>query len=146
MIHEFGDRLLLTIFVMFVAAKLAAEIFERLKQPPVAGEILAGVIIGPSALGWVEPGELTGALSEIGVIFLLFLVGMETKPADIFRVGWRALLVAVLGVILPFILGYLVMRAWGQTQIEAVFVGAAMVATSVGITARLLGQLGLLNL
>ncbi len=146
MIHEFGDRLLLTIFVMFVAAKLAAEIFERLKQPPVAGEILAGVIIGPSALGWVEPGELTGALSEIGVIFLLFLVGMETKPADIFRVGWRALLVAVLGVILPFILGYLVMRAWGQTQIEAVFVGAAMVATSVGITARVLGQLGLLNL
>ncbi|MGH9938309.1 MAG: cation:proton antiporter [Blastocatellia bacterium] len=141
-----GDQLLFTIFVMFVAAKLAAEIFERLKQPAVAGEILAGVIIGPSVLGLVTPSELTGALSEIGVIFLLFLVGLETKPADIFRVGWRALAVAILGVIAPFISGYLIMLAWGQSQIEAVFVGAAMVATSVGITARVLGQMGLLNL
>jgi len=141
-----GEQVLFTIFVMFVAAKLAAEIFERLKQPTVAGEILAGVIIGPSVLGLVAPSELTNALSEIGVIFLLFLVGMETKPADIFRVGWRALLVATLGVIAPFIFGYLIMLAWGQSQIEAVFVGAAMVATSVGITARVLGQMGLLNL
>ncbi len=141
-----GDQLLFTIFVMFVAAKLAAEIFERLKQPAVAGEILAGVIIGPSALGLVAPSELTGALSEIGVILLLFLVGLETKPADIFRVGWRALLVAVFGVIAPFIFGYMIMLAWGQTTIEAIFVGAAMVATSVGITARVLGQMGLLNL
>jgi Kef-type K+ transport system membrane component KefB len=141
-----GERLLFTIFVMFVAAKLAAEIFERLKQPAVAGEILAGVVIGPSVLGLVAPSELTGALSEIGVIFLLFLVGLETKPADIFRVGWRALLVAVLGVIVPFIAGYLIMLAWGETRIEAIFVGAAMVATSVGITARVLGQMGLLGL
>jgi len=141
-----GEQVLFTIFVMFVAAKLAAEIFERLKQPAVAGEILAGVIIGPSVLGLVAPSELTNALSEIGVIFLLFLVGMETKPADIFRVGWRALLVATLGVIAPFIFGYLIMLAWGQSQIEAVFVGAAMVATSVGITARVLGQMGLLKL
>ena len=141
-----GERLLFTLFVMFVAAKLAAEIFERLKQPAVAGEILAGVVIGPSVLGLVAPSDLTEALSEIGVIFLLFLVGLETKPADIFRVGWRALLVAVLGVIVPFIAGYLIMFAWGETQIEAVFVGAALVATSVGITARVLGQMGLLGL
>jgi Kef-type K+ transport system membrane component KefB len=131
---------------MFVAAKLAAEIFERLKQPAVAGEILAGVVIGPSVLGLVSPSELTEALSEIGVIFLLFLVGLETKPADIFRVGWRALLVAILGVAVPFIAGYLIMLAWGETRIEAIFVGAAMVATSVGITARVLGQMGLLGL
>src|SRR5262249_9178320 len=141
-----GEQVLFTIFVMFVAAKLAAEIFERLKQPAVAGEILAGVIIGPSGLGLVTPRELAYARSELGVIFLLFLVGMETKPADIFRVGWRALLVATLGVIAPFIFGYLIMLAWGQSQIEAVFVGAAMVATSVGITARVLGQMGLLKL
>jgi Kef-type K+ transport system membrane component KefB len=117
-----------------------------LKQPAVAGEIIAGVIIGPGALALVAPTELTGALSEIGVIFLLFLVGLETKPADIFGVGGRALLVAVLGVIVPFIFGYLIMLAWGAAQIEAVFVGAAMVATSVGITARVLGQMGLLSL
>ena len=73
---------------------LAAEIFERLKQPAVAGEILAGVVIGPSVLHLVEPTEITNTLAEMGVIFLLFLVGLQTKPADIFRVGARALLVA----------------------------------------------------
>lgn len=137
---------LLTLFVMFVAAKLAAELFERLKQPAVAGEILAGVLIGPSVLQWVAPTDLTNVLAEIGVIFLLFLVGLETKPADIFRVGARALLVAVCGVIVPFVFGYLVMSLWGQPKIEAIFVGSAMVATSVGITARVLGQMGLLSL
>lgn len=141
-----GGKLFFTLFVMFVAAKLAAEIFERLKQPAVAGEILAGVIIGPSIFHLVEPGELTNTLSEIGVIFLLFLVGLEIKPADIFRVGGRAVIVAVLGVALPFISGYILLMAWGEANIEAIFVGSAMVATSVGITARVLGQMGLLNL
>ena len=142
-----GDhsKLLWTLFVMFVAAKLAAELFERLKQPAVAGEILAGVLIGPSVLSLVAPGELTDALAEIGVLFLLFLVGLETKPVDIFRVGARAMLVAVLGVIVPFIAGFLLMQVWGRPNIEAIFVGAAMVATSVGITARVLRQMGLLN-
>ena len=134
-----------TLFVMFVAAKLAAEVFERLKQPAVAGEILAGVMIGPGVLGLVAPSEITSTLAEIGVIFLLFLVGLETKPADIFRVGGRALLVALLGVIVPFVGGCLIMWLWGRPSIEAIFVGAALVATSVGITARVLGQMGLLS-
>jgi Kef-type K+ transport system membrane component KefB len=138
-------QLLLTLFVMFVAAKLFAEIFERLRQPAVAGEILAGVLIGPSMLNWVQPGELTNTLAEIGVIFLLFRVGLETRPADIFRVGLRAAYVAILGVIVPFIVGYFLFRWWGRDQIECVFVGAAMVATSVGITARVLGQMRVLN-
>ncbi len=141
-----GEKLFLTLFVMFVAAKLAAEIFERLKQPAVAGEILAGIVIGPSVLHLVEPTEITNTLAEIGVILLLFLVGLETKPADIFRVGGRALAVAILGVIVPFVFGYVTLILWGEAQIEAIFVGAAMVATSVGITARVLGQMGLLNL
>lgn len=141
-----AEDLLVTLFVMFVAAKVAAEIFERLKQPAVAGEILAGVIIGPSVLQWVQPGELTNALAEIGVIFLLFLVGLETKPGDIFRVGGRAAVVAILGVIVPFLLGYWMADLWGQPRIESIFIGAAMVATSVGITARVLGQMGLLHL
>lgn len=138
-------KLLFTLFVMFVAAKLFAEIFERLRQPAVAGEILAGIIIGPSVLNWVQPSELTATLSEIGVIFLLFFVGLETKPADIFRVGVRALMVAVLGVIFPFVAGYALCLWWGQTNIESIFVGAAMVATSVGITARVLGQMKVLS-
>jgi Kef-type K+ transport system membrane component KefB len=139
------SNLFFTLFVMFVSAKLAAELFERLKQPAVTGEILAGVLIGPGVLALVAPSELTSTLSEIGVIFLLFLVGLETKPADIFRVGGRALLVAVLGVIVPFAAGFWIMWLWGRPHIEAIFVGAALVATSVGITARVLGQMGLLS-
>lgn len=141
-----GGKLLFTLFVMFVSAKLAAELFERFKQPAVAGEIIAGVIVGPSVLALVGPTELTNAMAEIGVIFLLFLVGMETKPADIFRVGGRATVVAILGVVVPFVSGYLIMYLWGTPSIESIFVGAAMVATSVGITARVLGQMGLLSL
>jgi Kef-type K+ transport system membrane component KefB len=142
-----GDdtRVLLTLFIMLVAAKLMAELFERLRQPAVAGEILAGVIIGPSFLGWAAPSEITSLLAEIGVIFLLFTVGLETKPASIFKVGKQALVVAVLGVVAPLLGGWLLMRAWGSTSIEALFVGTAMVATSVGITARVLSGMGLLD-
>jgi Kef-type K+ transport system membrane component KefB len=139
-------KLLFTLFVMFVAAKLSAEIFERLKQPAVAAEILAGIIIGPGALKLVQPSELTSTLSEIGVIFLLFRVGLETRPADVFSVGLRATLVAVLGVIVPFVAGYALFTFYGKPQIEAIFVGAALVATSVGITARVLGQMRVLSL
>ena len=138
-------RVLLTLFIMLVAAKLVGELFERLRQPAVAGEILAGVIIGPSLLGWAAPSEITSLLAEIGVIFLLFTVGLETKPAAIFKVGKQAAIVAVLGVVAPFLAGWLLMKAWGGTGIEALFVGTAMVATSVGITARVLSGMGLLD-
>jgi Kef-type K+ transport system membrane component KefB len=137
---------LLALFVMLAAAKLMAEIFERLRQPAVVGEILAGVVIGPSLLGWVAPSELINILAEIGVIFLLFTVGLETKPQAIFQVGRRALIVAVLGVVLPFIAGYAIAIWWDGLFVEAMFVGAALVATSVGITARVLGSMGLLDL
>jgi Kef-type K+ transport system membrane component KefB len=140
-----GTHILLTLFIILAAAKLLAELFERLRQPAVVGEILAGIIIGPSLLNWVAPSELTTTLAEIGVIFLLFTVGLETKPAAIFSVGKNAGMVAILGVIAPFIGGWLLMKAWGSTGIEALFVGTAMVATSVGITARVLGSMGLLD-
>jgi Kef-type K+ transport system membrane component KefB len=131
---------------MLAAAKLMAEVFERLKQPAVVGEILAGVIIGPSLLGWVAPSDVISILAEIGVIFLLFTVGLETKPQSIFKVGKRAVMVGVLGVILPFVAGYFIAQAWDGSFAEAMFIGAAMVATSVGITARVLGGMGLLDI
>ena len=138
-------EILLALFVILLAAKLGAELFERLRQPAVVGEILAGVIIGPSVLGLVAPSEFISMLAEIGVIFLLFTVGLGTKPSSIFRVGKTALLVAVLGVALPLVGGWLSMRIWGETNIRALFVGTALVATSVGITARVLSGFGLVN-
>ena len=140
-----GANILLTLCLMLAAAKVMAEIFERLRQPAVVGEILAGVALGPSLLGWAAPNEITNTLAEIGVIFLLFTVGLETQPAAIFRVGKRALLVATLGVVVPFLAGWLLLKAWGGSGMEAMFLGTAMVATSVGITARVLSNLGLLE-
>jgi Kef-type K+ transport system membrane component KefB len=140
-----GTKVLLTLFVMLAAAKLMAELFERLRQPAVAGEIVAGILIGPSLLNWAAPSEITSVLAEIGVIFLLFNVGLETKPAAIFKVGKSAALVAVLGVVVPFVAGWLLMLAWGSTSVESLFVGTALVATSVGITARVLSAMGLLD-
>ncbi len=142
---EGQTKVLLALFIMLGAAKIMAEIFERLRQPTVVGEILAGMIIGPSLLGWIAPSEITDTLAEIGVIFLLFTVGLETKPASIFYVGKRAGMVAILGVVAPFVGGWLLMKAWGGSGIESMFLGTAMVATSVGITARVLSTMGVLN-
>jgi Kef-type K+ transport system membrane component KefB len=138
-------ELLLQMLILFGAAKALAEVAERLGQPPVVGELIAGVVVGPSVLGWVAPNELLTVFSELGVLFLLFQVGLELKGFHLMRVGWDAVLIAVSGVILPLLLGRQIMLLLGHPQIEAAFVGAAMVATSVGITAKVLADMGLLN-
>lgn len=143
-----GDhgKVLAALFIALLAAKLAAELFERIRQPAVVGEIIAGIVIGPSVLSIVQPTEVLDALAEIGVIFLLFTVGLETRPSDIFKVGRTATVVAILGVVVPFIAGWGLLSLWpGYSWIEATFLGAAMVATSVGITARVLSGMGLIT-
>jgi Kef-type K+ transport system membrane component KefB len=138
------DALLFELFAIFLAAKVIGEIFERLKLPAVLGEILAGVVIGPYALGWIHPSDTLSAIAEIGAIFVLFHAGLEISPGDLIKVGRTALLVAVAGIVLPFVLGFAFMHWRGDSTTESVFVGAAMVATSVGITARVLGDLSVL--
>jgi Kef-type K+ transport system membrane component KefB len=142
---DHGSGLMLTLFAMLAVAKLMAELFSRLGQPPVVGEILAGVLIGPQLLAWVHPGEITSVLAEMGVIFLMFSVGLETPPSSILRVGRRALMVGVLGIVLPFICGAALMHLFGGGTVQSLFVGTALVATSVGITAKVLSDLGLLD-
>jgi Kef-type K+ transport system membrane component KefB len=131
--------------VVFASAKLMAEVFERLGQPGIVGEILAGVLIGPHVLGWMAPNNALTILADLGVMFLLFRVGLEVKASELMRVGGTALLVAIAGVIVPFAMGWGIMRLWGEPQLESVFTGAAMVATSVGITAQVLAARGLLS-
>ena len=142
---EHAGNVVLDLFVMFAGGKFLAEIFERFRQPPVVGELMAGIILGPSLLALIKPNELTLGLAEIGAIFLLFTVGLETKPRDLMQVGWMASLVAILGVALPFAVGFFYMRVIDHSMIESIFVGAAMVATSVGITARVLADAGVLS-
>ena len=142
---EHGGRVLVELFMMFAAAKILSEIFEHVKQPAVIGEILAGVLIGPYMLNFVGLTEVHHALAELGVTFLLFTVGLEIKPRDLLQVGFAASLVAVLGVVIPFGLGFMIMEASHHPTVESIFLGAAMVATSVGITARVLSDLGFIN-
>lgn len=135
---------LFDIFVMLAAAKVFEEIFLRLKQPTVVGAIVAGFLIGPSVLGWVTPSDASRMLAEIGVVILMFSVGLETQLSTILSVGRTAFVVAVLGVIVPFVTGWWLLRHIGEPQVESLFVGTAMVATSVGITAHVLAEMGVL--
>jgi Kef-type K+ transport system membrane component KefB len=132
------DSLLLQLFTIFVWAKVFGELFERLHLPAVLGEILAGVVLGPYATRFVLPGDTIYSVAEVGAVFLLFTVGLETSPGDLIRVGRLSLRVAVAGIILPFVMGFVFLKMRGQPTHEAIFVAAAMVATSVGITARVL--------
>jgi Kef-type K+ transport system membrane component KefB len=142
---EHGNNILLTLFVVFVAAQIGAEIAQRLKLPGVVGEIAAGCVLGPSLLGWIEPSQALDVLAEIGVVLLLFAVGLETRLEDMKRVGRSAFLVGVLGVVVPFALGSLWAHGIGYAWTKSMFVAAAFVATSAGITARVLQQLGVLQ-
>ncbi|MBI2954883.1 MAG: cation:proton antiporter [Chloroflexi bacterium] len=156
--------ILLDILIIFAMAKLAGELFERVRQPAVLGEILAGVLIGPYALALIgQPGDgliaafhseeaarealriVYDVFAEVGIIVLLFFVGLETRIEDLLSVGRRAAVVAVLGIVLPFVFGYLLTASIGYSGLSAVFVGTALVATSVGITARVLSDLGVLQ-
>src|SRR4051812_158756 len=135
----------LAMLVIFTSAKVMSEVFERLGQPGIVGEILAGVLVGPSVLGWLAPNEFLSALSDLGAMFLLFRVGLEVKSSELMKVGGTATLVACSGVVVPFVMGTGIMLAWGANTKEAIFVGASMVATSVGITAQVLSAKGLLH-
>ena len=146
-------RLFLVVAAILATAKLLGELVERIGQPAVLGELVAGVLLGGSVLG-VVPTEGTAAevirvLADFGILLLLFEIGLETDLREMFRVGPASLAVALVGVVVPFGLGYLYWAhaphpASGHADVgvAAVFVGATLTATSVGITARVLSDLG----
>ncbi len=145
-----ATAILLSLFVIFVAAQIGAEIAQRIRLPGVVGEIVAGCIIGPSALGWIGTDAIANGtpldvLSELGVVLLLFSVGLETRLDDLRKVGKSAFLVGVLGVVIPFALGSIWAHGVGYEWTKSLFVAAAFVATSAGITARVLQELGALS-
>jgi Na+:H+ antiporter len=140
-----ADPFLFQLFLIFVWAKLFGEIFEQLHLPAVLGEILAGVLIGPYGARLVVPTDAIYAIAGIGAIFLLFTVGLETQPKDLISVGRTSLYVALAGIAMPVLLGFGYMMLRHHPAHEALFVGAAMAATSVGITARVLGDLQVLQ-
>jgi Kef-type K+ transport system membrane component KefB len=138
-------NLAVSMLIIFGSAKLLAELFERLGQPGLIGEILAGILVGPAMLGWIHPSEFTGTMAGLGVMFLLFRVGLEVEARELLKVGGTALLVGVSGVIVPFLCGWAFYLGEGKSQLESLFLGTALTATSVGITAQVLAAKGLLQ-
>ena len=144
---------LLGLAVIFVVAKVGGEVFERLGQPAVLGELVAGMCLGGLALAGVGGVEslrahaVISAVAEIGVIILLFEVGLESNVAEMLEVGWSSLFVAAAGIVAPFLLGWGVSRYFlpAEPTLTHVFIGATLCATSVGITARVLRDLGRLQ-
>lgn len=150
--HQLDPAVLIAVAVTLVVAKLGGELFERKGQPAVLGELVGGIALSAFALigGKISAGvdflrgdAVIATLAEIGVVILLFEVGLESKVSDLFAVGLSSLLVAVAGVVAPFLLG------WGAAayfmpagaRLEHIFIGAILCATSVGITARVLKDL-----
>jgi len=141
-----SHSVLLDLFVLFAAAKISGELFEAVRQPAVVGELVAGVLVGPHVLGWVRAeGDVLEVVAQLGVIILLFRAGLETSVGDLRRVGRPAVRVAVLGEGLGFAAGLGVMLALGYRGDTALFGAAAIVATSVGIAARVLADFGALR-
>jgi len=131
------------LFVVLLAAKLGDEVFKRIGQPAIVGEILGGVLVGPSVLGLVEVGEVLRVFSELGVVFLLFWVGLETRLSEMRAVGRVAVAVGSAGVVVPFLAGIGFGLALGEDTDTSVFLGAALAATSAGITSATFLDLGI---
>ncbi len=140
-----ADPFLLQLFVIFIWTKVFGELFEQLSLPAVLGEILAGILLGPYLAALIHPSDAVTSIAEVGAIFLLFTVGLETSPKELIRIGTESLAVALGGITLPFILGFVYMVLRHEPAHLATFVAAAMVATSVGITARVLGDMHVLH-
>ncbi len=164
---EYLLQILVTLVVLYALARLGSAVISRFGLPGLIGEILIGVVVANLVIGdfnlmedlldmtMPEPGDaedhgsgvypIVYALAELGVIFLLFMVGLETKVSDLLRSGKAAFFCALFGVIVPFVMGFVLIMATDGSTNHALFLGAAMVATSVGITARIIKDLNLME-
>ena len=144
-------HIVITLSILLFAAKLFAELFHRIKMPVVLGELLAGIVVGPFALGSLplfngEPlvvlDETVMHIGEISAIVILFIAGLEITPREFLRGGVASFTVGSLGVVVPFFVGYYVFTAFGLEALEALLIATALTATSIAITIQVLTELG----
>lgn len=129
----------LKLLVILLSAKLFAEVFAYLRLPSVLGEVIAGIIVGPSLLGFIVPDQTLYLIAEIGILLLLFEVGLETDIGQLVKVGTQSSLVAITGIVAPGFLGYWISNSLLNLPfVVSLFIGGTIVATSIGITVRVL--------
>ncbi|MDX8411451.1 MAG: cation:proton antiporter [Mariprofundaceae bacterium] len=137
-----GHSFFLSLVLILMGARLFGELAARLKVPPVMGEMLVGIILGPSLLGWVEPTEIIKLLAEFGLILLLFEVGLDADISRLLTTGRKSLVVALGGFIAPLLGGFaLSYWAFGLPLMVSLFIGGTLTATSIGVTVRVLRDL-----
>jgi Kef-type K+ transport system membrane component KefB len=140
-----AEELFVSVIVILVAARLLGELFQRIKQPPLIGEILAGVLIGPSVLGIVSHGPSLDVLSDLAVFFLMLLAGLEMDPKEIRRAGKQAAVVSVVAFIIPLASGTLAAQMFGLALTQSLFMGLLLSITAVPVSAIVLMQFGILR-
>jgi Kef-type K+ transport system membrane component KefB len=136
------DNFFLQLVVILFSARVLGELAARFKIPSVIGELLAGILIGPSLLGLIEPTETIKLLAEVGIIMLLFEVGLETDLLRLANTGSKPFIVALGGVVAPFFLGFVVSYyLFNLSLLVSLFMASTLTATSIGITLRVLADL-----
>ena len=139
------EQLFVNVVIILVAARLLGEVFQRFNLPSLVGELLAGIIIGPSVLSLVRPNESLTVLSDLGVFFLMFLAGLEMDPREIRKAGIRAGILSCIAFSLPFISGFAASQLAGLNMIESLFMGLLLSITAVPVTAIVLMEFGIIK-
>ncbi|MEM2901028.1 MAG: cation:proton antiporter [Thermoplasmata archaeon] len=139
-------HLIVTILILLVVAKIAGEIMERFRQSSMMGEILAGIILGPSVLALASPSKELNAIADISIFLLVFIAGLEMRMEDIRNaVKSGSVFIGGLGFIIPFFLGVFVSLSFGQNAIASIFIGLCISITALPVAIRILMDLGMLN-
>ena len=139
-------QLLLVLAAVLLTTRSLSALAEKIGQPAILGELVGGIVLGASALGILDPNDIAiHTLAQLGLLILLFEIGLATDLRALARVGGTATVVAVVGVVLPFAIGFAVLSAMGVGRLAAVVCAAALTATSIGISTRVLAELGFLH-
>ncbi|MGD9580828.1 MAG: cation:proton antiporter, partial [Vampirovibrionia bacterium] len=145
------SEFLFILVVIIVFAKALGELCQMIGQPAVLGELLAGIIIGPGALALIQDTTFFDykgifyLLAEIGVLLLLFEVGLETELSELIKLGKKSVLIGVSGIVFPFVFAFLFCYLIGETTMESIMIAAALTATSIGITSKVFEELNFLQ-
>ena len=139
-------QLLLVLAAVLLTTRSLSALAEKIGQPAILGELVGGILLGASALGILDPNEVAiHTLAQLGLLILLFEIGLATDLRSLAREGGTATVVAVVGVVLPFAIGFAALSAMGVGQLAAIVCAAALTATSIGISTRVLAELGFLH-
>jgi len=131
-------RVIINIVLILLVAWVLGDLFQRLRMPRLLGELLAGLVLGPPLLGWVQPREAMTVLSDLGIFFLMFYSGMEMDPRKLLEHFWVCLAVAIGGFAVPFALGFAVALWFGATMLQSLFMAMGLSVTALAVGARVL--------